>query len=546
MAANPRFSVVIPTLRRADTLASALETVLAQSNDDLEVIVQNNGGDRHTREVVDARGDARVRHHQTESVIPMIDNWETALAHARGDWIMVLGDDDGLLPDACEIVTAIARETPLEIVSWAPFLYLWPGYVDTAQENRLDVTLSFTVRAHAEPARPLLQRFYRFEAHYSRLPMIYNSFVRRSLIDRLRARYGSYFFGTQPDVTSGIINAAAVPAFVRLARPLSVAGLSHHSTGHNAMLRPEGLTERTVGRDFPTLDETAMLPGVRGNLETWIASDMLLAKQLLLADDPSIELDPHGLVRAVAASANRNLDRYDKVAALVVRLAEHFSVDTEGIELPPRTATPITPVGMQPLPGGTARLILDGTSVGLRGIADAVRLAAQLVPSASHLEVEPAPDSHEGVPIAGETPLGLGSEGNGTGGLVEGWSEPEAWGTWSVGPSSVIRVAVPHAAGTSVTLALDFRTFPLPSGDARTVTWHGPAGQQSWSIDAQTAHGRLLFDVLPDATTGVVELDLRHDPVASPASLGIGPDPRPISIGVEQISVADPDGGSPT
>jgi glycosyltransferase involved in cell wall biosynthesis len=41
----PRFSIVIPTLRRADTLRHSLATVVAQTYEDFEVIVQNNGED---------------------------------------------------------------------------------------------------------------------------------------------------------------------------------------------------------------------------------------------------------------------------------------------------------------------------------------------------------------------------------------------------------------------------------------------------------------------------------------------------------------------
>ena len=42
----PRFSIVIPTRQRADTLRFSIETALAQTHPDFEVVVQNNGNDR--------------------------------------------------------------------------------------------------------------------------------------------------------------------------------------------------------------------------------------------------------------------------------------------------------------------------------------------------------------------------------------------------------------------------------------------------------------------------------------------------------------------
>ena len=48
----PRFSIVIPTRQRADTLKFAIETALAQTHPDFEVVVQNNGNDQATNDVV--------------------------------------------------------------------------------------------------------------------------------------------------------------------------------------------------------------------------------------------------------------------------------------------------------------------------------------------------------------------------------------------------------------------------------------------------------------------------------------------------------------
>jgi glycosyltransferase involved in cell wall biosynthesis len=54
-----RFSLVIPTLRRVDTLEHTLATLLAQDYDDMEIVVQNNGNDPATRELVESTRDAR-------------------------------------------------------------------------------------------------------------------------------------------------------------------------------------------------------------------------------------------------------------------------------------------------------------------------------------------------------------------------------------------------------------------------------------------------------------------------------------------------------
>ena len=249
----PRFSVVIPTLRRADTLEHALATVLAQTEPDVQIVIQNNGDDPATRELVERIADPRVHHFSTDETIPMAENWERALANAEGDLITFVGDDDGLLPDACSIAGAVFDDADTEILSWEPFVYFWPSYWTESRRNRLQARVSADFRVAAVASAPLLQRFFDFQAHYSKLPMIYNSFVSRSLLERVRERHGRYFIGSLPDLSSGVVNAAFCETFLKSERPLSVAGLSGHSTGHRLWRAETWASPDDFERDFPDL-----------------------------------------------------------------------------------------------------------------------------------------------------------------------------------------------------------------------------------------------------------------------------------------------------
>ncbi len=79
----PRFSVVIPTRERADTLRFALRTCLDQAFDDYEVIVSDNFSSPATRGVVDEAAAPKVRYVRTPEPVAMSTNWEFAVAHAR-------------------------------------------------------------------------------------------------------------------------------------------------------------------------------------------------------------------------------------------------------------------------------------------------------------------------------------------------------------------------------------------------------------------------------------------------------------------------------
>src|SRR5262249_62419526 len=58
----PQFSVVIPTYNRADILPIAVDSVLAQTCSDFELVIADDGSTDDTRALVAGCGDPRVRY----------------------------------------------------------------------------------------------------------------------------------------------------------------------------------------------------------------------------------------------------------------------------------------------------------------------------------------------------------------------------------------------------------------------------------------------------------------------------------------------------
>src|SRR5690349_16522507 len=123
---QPLFSVVIPTRERAETLSSALRTCLEQTFDDYEIVVCDNCSSPATRAVVEAAGSARVRYVRSDRPLAMSANWELAVSHARGQYVTVLGDDDGLMPFALrELRRLIDRHDRPTAIQWIVGMYTW-------------------------------------------------------------------------------------------------------------------------------------------------------------------------------------------------------------------------------------------------------------------------------------------------------------------------------------------------------------------------------------------------------------------------------------
>jgi glycosyltransferase involved in cell wall biosynthesis len=96
-------SAVIPTYNRAEYIGGAIECVLSQTYDDVEVVVVDDGSTDDTREVLaEYEGDDRVRvlHNEENRGIPYTAN--RALDAAEGNYIASIDDDDRWHPTKLE------------------------------------------------------------------------------------------------------------------------------------------------------------------------------------------------------------------------------------------------------------------------------------------------------------------------------------------------------------------------------------------------------------------------------------------------------------
>src|SRR4051812_42061996 len=107
MAGTPLVSVCIPVYRGSRYIASAIESVLAQTLDDLELIVIDNDSDDGTYERAAAFGDRRVRCLRNPTNLGAEGNWNRCLREASGRYVKILPHDDLLAPECLARQAAI-------------------------------------------------------------------------------------------------------------------------------------------------------------------------------------------------------------------------------------------------------------------------------------------------------------------------------------------------------------------------------------------------------------------------------------------------------
>lgn len=236
------FTVIIPTRERADTLAQALETCLWQQDEHLRIIVSDNASTDSTREVVQncQKRDKRVEYINPGRRLSMSAHWEFALGHVTEGMVMVLGDDDGLVPDALPRARAALAESPGTLaINWDLSYYKWPA---TAFPDPNHLQLRLTPGKETWNAKTWLEKVAQSQAAYAMLPYVYYGFVDASVLNQLRARSSRLIHSSIPDVFLAIAVTGNISEYLHLDQPLAVAGLSRHSTGH-AQVCPGGSKE---------------------------------------------------------------------------------------------------------------------------------------------------------------------------------------------------------------------------------------------------------------------------------------------------------------
>jgi glycosyltransferase involved in cell wall biosynthesis len=108
---KPLVTIAIPTYNRAHSyLRGVVEAALAQTWEPLEVLIGDNASTDETPEVIASFEDPRIRHLRHPENIGANGNFNRLLEEARGEWFLLLHDDD--LVDPLFVETCLRAREP--------------------------------------------------------------------------------------------------------------------------------------------------------------------------------------------------------------------------------------------------------------------------------------------------------------------------------------------------------------------------------------------------------------------------------------------------
>ncbi|MGH8144848.1 MAG: glycosyltransferase family 2 protein [Rhodanobacteraceae bacterium] len=169
---TPAVSIILPTWNRLPLLCKAVDSVIAQTYRDWELIVVDDGSTDDTRGYLEAIEDPRVRPIWLEHRGDLTSARSAGLRHVRGEWVAFLDSDDLWLPEKLALQLQRLAASPTCRWSYTGYLLM------DADENPLperSAVLGRPISGH------ILEPLLRFEVAVAVQAML----VQRSLIDEI-------------------------------------------------------------------------------------------------------------------------------------------------------------------------------------------------------------------------------------------------------------------------------------------------------------------------------------------------------------------------
>lgn len=148
---TPRLTIAIPTVNRAGLLGRAIESALAQTSPDIEIIVSDNGSTDDTPAVIERYSGRGLRTFRHPSTMPAAKHGRFLIEQAHGEFFVGLSDDDFLEPEfAAEVLALFDRHPELSFVYTGCAVHYEDCQVPAVVGPPLEAGVSFLAAHYAD------------------------------------------------------------------------------------------------------------------------------------------------------------------------------------------------------------------------------------------------------------------------------------------------------------------------------------------------------------------------------------------------------------
>lgn len=232
---KPLISIVVPTRDRPDTLEITLRSLALHTSNRIEIVVQDNMSGQDTVDIVTraAQRDSRIRYFRAPHPTSQRQSFEFGLREATGDYLSIIGDDDGFCLGSLDWLVAQLETHRVDAVRWNLVSYIWPSL----STDKAGFVFLHPVHCFGDSlivrAEPLITAALEAKVNGSwDNILVYHGMISRRIYDKMRQMTGGEFFAyPMPDVYAHNLLPLICDKILQVNDIVSIYGQSGHSAG---------------------------------------------------------------------------------------------------------------------------------------------------------------------------------------------------------------------------------------------------------------------------------------------------------------------------
>lgn len=223
-------SIVIPTKNRQEYCLEAVKQIEELKMEAVQICIQDNSSAPLLQGLLEKIPSANIKYNYHPGLLSFVDNFSEAISLAEGEYICMIGDDDGVLPNIISVVNMAKKEEYDAVIPGLNSVYFWPSehpIYKNAEKGYLCLAYFVNKKREINCQKGLLDLMDNAGQDYQSLdiPRLYHGIVKREILNNIKNQIGKYFRGLTPDIYMSVNLCFACDKVCRIGYPITVSGI---------------------------------------------------------------------------------------------------------------------------------------------------------------------------------------------------------------------------------------------------------------------------------------------------------------------------------
>lgn len=227
---KPLLSIVIPTKDRYEYLKCLIELLISFKSGEIEIIIQDNTyNNQEIIEYLATLQQDNLRYFHIKEQLPIYLNSDKAIRNSTGEYVCMLGDDDGTTDRIIEVVKWM-KSNNIGAAITTPVYYNWPDSYSCKRAilKYKSGTGKFTIRYTRDILDKCMKDGFTWR---DGLPGVYHGIVQKEILNRIYDKCGTYHPGPSPDIANCVSVCLTVEKYGLVDIPIVINGVGRNHGG---------------------------------------------------------------------------------------------------------------------------------------------------------------------------------------------------------------------------------------------------------------------------------------------------------------------------